>query len=100
MPITVEYLMLTGPITDPTDGAIPLKGFPVTGPLGTFDIEVTPVHGRSAELGVDFELIGTNHNVLSYNLEESAIKKVRQQNIDEHGMGITGPELRVTYNRE
>jgi len=52
------------------------------------------------ELGVDFGLTGTNYNILTYNLTDSAIKLVRQGDIDLNGSGSTGIELRVVYNRE
>jgi len=100
MPIAVEYYTLTGTISNPGDGLIPLRGYPTTGPAGTFDIEVTPIHGRSQRLGQDFGLTGAEYNILTYNLEGSAIKGVRLHDIDKYGVGFTGPEIRVTYNRE
>ena len=100
MPIAVEYYTLTGTISDPGDGLVPLAGYPITGPLGTFDIAVDPLEGRGMVLGRDFGLTGPNYSVLTYNLEDSAIKKVRQGDIDLNGSGSTGIELRVVYNRE
>jgi hypothetical protein len=100
MSIAVEYFTLTGPISNPDDGLIPLSGFPTTGPQGSFDVAVNPMTGRSMVLEVDFGLTGVNYNTLTYNLENSAIKSVRQRDIDLFGVGSTGIELRVAYNRE
>lgn len=100
MPIAVEYHTLTGTISDPSDGLLLLKSLPITGPNGAFDIAVDPMAGQGMELGVDFGLTGTNYNILTYNLTHSAIKLVRQGDIDLSGSGSTGIELRVVYNRE
>ena len=100
MPIAVEYFTLTGPISNPNDGLIPLGYLPTTGPQGTFDVAANPMTGRGMVLDVDFGITGANYDTLTYNLENSAIKSVRQRDIDLNGVGSTGIELRVAYNRE
>lgn len=99
MSIVIEYHTLTGTISNPIDGLIALGDFPTTGPSGTFDIAVNPMSGGGMVLGVDFGLTGINYNVLTYNLANSAIKSVRQRDINLFGSGSTGIELRVAYNR-
>lgn len=100
MPIEVEYHGLTGTVSGPLDGLIPLATYPTTGPEGTYDIAVNVMGGNTLRLGVDFGLTGVNNDILTYNLESSSIKVVRQKDIDLYGSGSTGIELRVAYNRE
>ena len=101
MSLVVEYHALTGTISNPTDGLIALGSYPTTGVGGGYDISVDVIGGNSMELGKDFGLTGVGTlNTLTYNLERSDIKKVRQEDIDKYGSGYTGIELRVSYNKE
>lgn len=98
MAIDVKFHTLTGSVSSPDDGLIWLDYNPSTGPNGDYDIAIDPVGGPAQVQDVDFGLTGTNGvtgKYLSYNLADSDIKSVRQENILS---GETGPILRVLYN--
>ena len=96
MPLNVEFFTLTGPISD-----LILQYPPTTGPEGNYDVAVDPI-GGPAQRGpsvtpADFGIVGTSMTgVLTYNLAGSDILDIRQRHITQ---GITGPLLRVVYNR-
>ena len=91
MTIEQEFFTLTGPITDLT-----LMHPPSTGLDGAYDIAVDPIGGPAQVLGVDYGITGSSETgVLTYNLANSDIKKVRMLN---QLMGVTGPILRILYN--
>ena len=100
MPIEFENHLMTGPIDNPGDGLFQLKHPPVTGPKGEWRVLVDPVHGPSQGEGVDWGLTGTNFDYITYNLENSAIKKIRQHDIGVSGVGSEGPTIRVIYDYE
>ena len=100
MSLAIEYHTITGTISSPSDGLIVLRDYPTTGPLGTFDVALDPIHGGTMTLGVDFGITGVLYDTLTYNLESSAIKGVRQKEVDMYGMSYTGPELKIVYNKE
>jgi hypothetical protein len=97
MPIEFENHLLTGPIDNPGDGLFELKHPPITGLQGEWSLIVDPVHGPAQKEGKDWGLTGIN---ISYNLDGSSIKQVRQQNIEEGGLSSEGPTVRVIYDYE
>lgn len=108
MAIELEFFTLTGTVSSISDGFLSLKYWPTTGPNGEWDIGVDPIHGPSQYLDrgplknsqdPDFGVTGTfgvtGGAQITYNLENSDIKKVRQELLV---AGETGPILRVLYN--
>lgn len=100
MPIEFEQHYLTGTIDNPGDGVFHLKHPPITGPQGEWVVLVDPVHGPSQKEGIDWGLTGINYDYITYNLEDSTIKKIRQHDINTYGVGSVGPAVRVIYNYE
>lgn len=98
MAIDVKFHVVTGPVSSPNDGLLWMTYNPTTGPNGDYDIAVDSVGGPAQVQGVDFAITGTNGvtgKYLSYNLEDSDIKNVREEYLVS---GETGPVLRVIYN--
>ena len=100
MSIEFENHLLTGTISNPGDGLFALKHPPITGPQGEWRILVDPVHGPAQKEGIDWGLTGLSYNYITYNLENSSIKKIRQHDIDVSGVGSEGPIVRVIYDYE
>ena len=101
MPIEFENHGLTGSM-DPNgvDGRFPLKHPPVTGPNGEWLILVEPIHGPVQREEVDWGVTGSNYDEITYNLENSSIKKIRQHDISVIGETGIGPVVRVIYEYE
>ena len=100
MPIEFENHLLTGPIDNPGDGIFKLKHPPITGLEGEWRIIVDPVHGPAQKEEVGWGLTGVNYDYITYNLENSSIKQVRQHDIGVSGVGSEGPVVRVIYDYE
>lgn len=99
MPIEIEYIDLTGSIeNNGLDGMVQLKHPPITAPNGDWRLFVDPIHGPSQREEVDWGLTGVNYDYLTYNLEDSSLKKIRQHDIGISGIGSMGPTIRVTYD--
>lgn len=98
MTIDVKFFIVTGPVSGLNDGLIPLTYTPTTGPNESYDIAIDPIGGPTQVQGVDFGItgiVGETGKYLSYNLENSDIKSIREEYIL---TGETGPVLRVIYN--
>ena len=96
MALEFENHILTGTIGGPNDGLFQLKHYPVTGPNGEWLVSVDPIHGPPQKEGVDWGLTGVNYDYITYNLEGSSIRRVREVNINE-GIWFEGPFVRVIY---
>jgi len=100
MPIEFENHLLTGTISNPGDGLFRLKYPPITGLEGEWKVLVDPVHGPAQKEGIDWGLTGIDYGFITYNLENSSIKKVREQDIGVSGVGSESPVVRVIYEYE
>lgn len=98
MTIDVKYFTITGPVSDPNDGLLWLDYNPTTGPNNDIDIAVDPVGGSAQKINKDYGITGVagaTGKYLTYNLENSDIKSIREEYIVS---GDTGPVIRVIYN--
>lgn len=98
MAIDVKFFTISGSVSSPNDGLLWLDYDPTTGPNSDIDIAVDPIGGSASRIGKDFGITGApgvTGKYLTYNLENSDIKLVREENI---AAGETGPVLRVLYN--